>query len=123
MIWNDRFQSWLVVASWRWFRLIRAGGDKMMDGARGLCFSNKKTDSELFLELRTELRLCFLCAVVLFFSIAPRFALHGLHELTRFSGESSPPSSTGTRWSASVAGLPHQWHWGLVSSSLRRADA
>jgi len=123
MVRDDRFQSRPVVASYRWFRLVWAGGDKIFIGARGLCFSNKKTDSELFFEFKTELRFCFLCAVVLFFSIAPRFALHGLHELTRFSGESSPPSSTETRWSASVAGLPHQWHWGLVSSSLRRACA
>ncbi len=53
-------------------------------------------------------RALFLCAVFLLTSIAPRLELQGLHELTRFSGVSSPPFITGIRWSASVAGLPHQ---------------
>ena len=97
MVRDDRLQSRPVVADRLQFRLVWAGGDKMKVGARGLSFSNKKTESELFFELRTELRFCLRCAVVLFFSIAPRFALHGLHELTRFSGELSPPSNTETR--------------------------
>jgi len=85
------------MASHRQFRLVPAGLGIFKIGARGLSFANKKTDSELFFEFKTELRFCLRCAVVLFFSIAPRFALHGLHELTRFSGESSPPSNTDTR--------------------------
>ena len=48
--------------------------------------------------------------------MAPRWALHGLHEAT--SGVSSPTMSKGKRWSASVAGaFLHQWHRGLPSSS------
>ena len=66
-------------------------------GARGLCFSNKKTDSELFFEFSVWFRFCLRSAVVLFFSIAPRFALQGLQLLTRFSGLLSPPLRTGTR--------------------------
>ena len=30
---------------------------------------------------------------------------------------SGPPASCSMRWSASVAGCPHQWHGGLLASS------
>jgi hypothetical protein len=48
----------------------------------------------------------------------PRVALHFLHALTMFSRELSPPRSTSMRWSASVAGIEHQWQNGFSASSI-----
>ena len=57
----------------------------------------------------------FFCALYL----APRAALHGLHEGT--NSVSSPTRSNGTTWSASVAGRRlHQWHIGFSRSSSAR---
>ena len=54
--------------------------------------------------------------VCLFISCAPRLLLQGL-QLATSPSWCVPPCMTGTRWSASVAGLiPHQWHMGASLS-------
>ena len=67
-------------------------------------------------------RALFVCAFLLFFSIAPRLELHGLHDGTRLFSI-PPPSTCAIRWSASVATPPHQWHCGFSCSSKRLAFA
>ena len=60
-----------------------------------------------------------------FISCAPRLALQDL-QLATSPSRCVPPCMTGTRWSASDAGLmPHQWHMGasLSRSALASLNA
>jgi hypothetical protein len=61
------------------------------------------------------------CASRVSLYFCPRRLLQGLQAGTRLSIESLPPASCSMRWSASVAGCPHQWHGGLCASSWRLA--
>ena len=102
------------MVGWRWFRLILAGGDKMMDGARGINSLYKK----LFIAFS---RFCFALASFLFRYVAPRAELQ-LLQLATYPSSIVPPLSDSTRWSSSVAVFfLHQWQMGESRSSSARA--
>ncbi len=61
------------------------------------------------------------CASRVSLYFCPRRLLQGLQAGTRLSIVSLPPASCSMRWSASVAGCPHQWQSGLCASSWRLA--
>jgi len=85
-----------------------------------MCFCCKKTVggwfgllSALFLAVIRAWSLA--CRVLL-----PRLLLHVLQAGTRLSRSCEPPFVTATRWSASVAGFPHQVQGGFPASTRVR---